>query len=89
MAVSIDPDAGHQLYPSLAIDKNDVLHVAWQDQRIFSAKARAANASNADILVADYKQGDPTWSKPFLVNTHFFDSASLLPISSRMATGSS
>lgn len=77
--VSTDPAAGFQLYPSLAVDKNDVLHVAWQDQRVFSDTARAANASNADILVSDFKPGDSSWSKPFLVNTHFFDSASLLP----------
>jgi hypothetical protein len=79
MAVSTDPNSGHQLYASLAIDKHDVLHVAWQDQRVFSEKARTENASNADILASDFKPGDEHWSKPFLVNTHYFDSASLLP----------
>lgn len=79
IAVAANPQAGHQLNPSLAIDKNDVLHVAWQDQRVFSAQARSDNASNADILVSDFKPGSTEWSKPFLVNTHFFDSVSLLP----------
>ncbi len=79
VAVADDLDAGHQLYPSLAIDKKGVLHVAWQDQRVFSAQARPANASNADVLVSDFTPGEATWSKPFLVDTHFFDAASLFP----------
>ena len=78
-AVAPDPNAGHQLYPSLAIDKRDTLHVAWQDQRVFSAEARKAAASNADILASDLEAGATSWTKPFLVNTHFFDAASLLP----------
>ena len=79
IAVAPDPAAGHQLNPSLAIDKNDALHVAWQDQRVFSDQARSADASNADVLMSDFEPGSTAWTKPFLVNTHYFDAASLLP----------
>ena len=47
VAVAPDPAAGHQLNALLAIETNDALHVAWQDQRVFSDQARSADAFNA------------------------------------------
>ncbi|MCC6675381.1 MAG: hypothetical protein IT339_09315 [Thermomicrobiales bacterium] len=59
--------SGHQLSPDLAIDSNDGLHVAWQDQRNVTDEQRAADASNADIFVADLNP-DGTWSEPVQVS---------------------
>ncbi len=39
VAISLDQLAGHQIAASLAIDTNDTLYVAWQDQRAFSPEA--------------------------------------------------
>src|SRR5680860_26645 len=54
--------SGHQLSPDLAIDTNDGLHVAWQDQRSVTEEQRVADASNADVFVSDLNP-DGTWSE--------------------------
>lgn len=76
--VAPDPEAGFQLSPSLALDKAGGLHVLWQDQRTFAAEARNASAANADILASDLTPGG-TWTKPVLVNTHYFDAVGSRP----------
>lgn len=61
--------AGHQLSPSIAIDANDNLYVAWQDQRAFSDTDRRASPSNSDIFAAEKPAGG-VWSAPLSINTH-------------------
>ncbi len=65
--VAASETAGHQLSPDLAIDANDGLHVAWQDQRNVTEEQRAADPSNADLFVADLNP-DGTWSEPVQVS---------------------
>ena len=69
VTIQADPDAGHQLAPSLAIDGAGTLHLAWQDQRAFSSELRDASPANAD---AYYSRLDPgsDWSRPVPVNGH-------------------
>jgi hypothetical protein len=64
--VAPHPDAGHQMLASLAIDKDDGLHVVWRDQRFVSPEARAALPSNADLLASDLREGE--WSEPVQIN---------------------
>lgn len=64
--VSPDPNAGHQMMPSLAVDGDDRLHLLWRDQRTLPADRRAASAANADVLASDLVDG--TWSAPVPVN---------------------
>jgi hypothetical protein len=64
--VAPHPDAGHQMLASLAIDTNDGLHVVWRDQRFVSPEARAALATNADLLSSDLIEGE--WTEPTLIN---------------------
>lgn len=66
VAIAPDPDAGHQMLPSLAIDANDGLHVVWRDQRNVSADARAALPTNADLLASDLVNGE--WTTPTQIN---------------------
>lgn len=66
--VSENPEAGHQLYPDIAVDANDGVHVAWQDQRNVSEEARLVDASNADVFVSDLS-ADGSWSDAVQVNT--------------------
>jgi hypothetical protein len=66
-AVAPDPNAGHQMLASLAIDKQDGLHVVWRDQRFVSPEARLALPTNADILGSDYVNG--AWTAPVQINT--------------------
>jgi hypothetical protein len=61
--VAASETAGHQLSPDLAIDANDGLHIAWQDQRSVTEEQRVADASNADVFVSDLNP-DGTWSEP-------------------------
>lgn len=70
VAVAPSPDAGHQIAPSLAIDKNGTLHVLWQDQRAFGAAARGNSTLNADVFASDLAPGG-TWTPPVEVNPHF------------------
>jgi len=65
--VAPDPNAGHQMLASLAIDKKDGLHVVWRDQRFVSPEARLALPTNADILGSDYVNG--AWTTPVQINT--------------------
>lgn len=65
--VAPDPNAGHQMLASLAIDANDGLHVVWRDQRNVSADARAALPTNADLLASDLIDG--AWTNPVQLNT--------------------
>ncbi|MEA2582259.1 MAG: hypothetical protein QOF33_344, partial [Thermomicrobiales bacterium] len=68
--VAPSPNAGHQIAPSLAIDKNGTLHVLWQDQRAFSAEARRTSTLNADVFASDLPPGGE-WTEPIAVNPHF------------------
>jgi len=66
VAVAPSPDAGHQMLSSLAIDDHDGLHVVWRDQRFVTPEARAALATNADLLSSDLVGGE--WTEPALIN---------------------
>jgi hypothetical protein len=66
MPVAPDPNAGHQMMPALTVDGRDRLHLAWRDQRLVSAEARAALPANADLFVSDFVDG--SWSTPVQVN---------------------
>jgi endonuclease YncB( thermonuclease family) len=71
VAVAESKEAGHQLSPSLTIDRNGVLHVLWQDQREWSAADRQASVVNADIFSSQMDlNGDRTWSKAELISVH-------------------
>jgi hypothetical protein len=76
--VSLDLLAGHQIAPSLAIDANDRIYVAWQDQRAFSEEGREASPLNADVFVSQKDLSGP-WSTPVLINNHLPTAAALLP----------
>ena len=65
--VAPHPDAGHQMLASLAIDKDDGLHVVWRDQRYIAPDVRAALPTNADLLSSDMIDGE--WSEPVQINT--------------------
>jgi hypothetical protein len=60
--VALDPDAGHQLAPSVALDGAGQLHVVWQDQRAVEPSLRQSDASNADIYFSSLENED--WSEP-------------------------
>lgn len=63
VAVAANASAGHQLSPEMAIDKNGVIHLVWQDQRSVDQASRDAAASNADVFSSE--QGtDGAWSNP-------------------------
>ena len=64
--VAPSPDAGHQMLASLTIDEHDGLHVVWRDQRFVTPEARAALATNADLLSSDLVEGE--WTEPALIN---------------------
>jgi hypothetical protein len=64
--VAPHPDAGHQMLASLAIDDHDGLHVVWRDQRFVAPEARAALATNADLLTSDLVEGE--WTEPAMIN---------------------
>lgn len=78
MAVSLDQLAGHQIAPSLAIDRNDRLYVAFQDQRAFGDQGRASSPLNADVFVSQ-KDPEGSWTTPVLINNHLPTAAALLP----------
>jgi hypothetical protein len=67
MAISPDPNAGHQLAPSIAIDQTGQLHVVWQDQRAVDPSLRQNDASNADIFYSSLS-GD-AWTAPVQLDT--------------------
>ena len=77
VAISLDQLAGHQIAASLAIDTNDTLYVAWQDQRAFSPEALSSPA-NADIFVSQ-RTVDGLWTIPVLINNHYPTSAASRP----------
>lgn len=77
VAISLDQLAGHQIAASLAIDANDTLYVAWQDQRAFSPEALSSPA-NADIFVSQ-REVDGLWTIPVLINNHYPTSAASRP----------
>ncbi len=77
VAISLDQLAGHQIAGSLAIDANDRLYVAWQDQRAFSPEALNSPA-NADIFVSQ-RDPDGLWTVPVLINNHYPTSAASRP----------
>lgn len=64
--VAADPNAGHQMMPSLAIDSGDGLHVLWRDQRAVDATARKTTSANADIFSSDLVDGK--WTAPTQVD---------------------
>jgi hypothetical protein len=64
--VAPDPDAGHQMLASLAIDSHDGLHVVWRDQRFVSPEERAALPTNADLLASSLVDGE--WTTPVQIN---------------------
>ena len=64
--VAPHPDAGHQMLASLTIDAHDGVHVVWRDQRFVTPEARAALATNADLLSSDLVEGE--WTEPALIN---------------------
>lgn len=64
--VAPHPDAGHQMLASLAVDDRDGLHVVWRDQRFVTPEARAALATNADLLTSDLVEGE--WTEPAMIN---------------------
>lgn len=68
-AVAIAPDvnAGHQLYPDMALDASGGVHLIWQDQRAVTAETGALGAGSADIFTADLGP-DGAWSTPVQVN---------------------
>lgn len=61
--VAPDPNAGLQLFGSLAFDKNGRLHVLWQDQRNVPLEARQAVNINADIYASELGD-DGAWAAP-------------------------
>lgn len=65
-AIAPHPDAGHQMLPSLAIGRDDDLHLIWRDQRLVSAEQRLALPTNADLFSSDLVDGK--WSDPVQVN---------------------
>lgn len=65
-AVAPDPNAGHQMMPSLAVGAGDRLVVAWRDQRSLDPDSRAASSINADVFASDLVDG--TWSAPTQIN---------------------
>ncbi len=62
VSVAPDPNAGHQMMASLALDGEDHLHVIWRDQRAVAPEQRAASAGFGDLFVSDYVDGG--WSTP-------------------------
>ena len=64
--VAPDPNAGHQMMPSLAVDGTGGVHLVWRDQRLLPATARAETPANADLFASDLVDG--TWSAPAQVN---------------------
>jgi hypothetical protein len=60
--VAFDPNAGHQLAPSVALDDAGQLHVVWQDQRAVDPSLRQNDASNADIFFSSLSGNE--WSEP-------------------------
>lgn len=77
VAISLDQLAGHQIAASLAIDANDTLYAAWQDQRAFSPSALSSPA-NADIFVSQRTENG-LWTVPVLINNHYPTSAASRP----------
>jgi endonuclease YncB( thermonuclease family) len=67
--VGANSRAGHQISPSLAIDRDDTLHVVWQDQRRFSEEVRAQMPAAADVFYS-LKRSGSDWATPAPVNTH-------------------
>lgn len=65
--VAPDPNAGHQMLASIAIDQQDRLHLIWRDQRNVSAGMRASLVANADLFASDFVDGK--WTAPVQVNT--------------------
>lgn len=64
--VAPHPDAGHQMLPSLAIGRDDDLHLIWRDQRLVSLEQRLALPTNADLFSSDFVDGK--WTDPVQVN---------------------
>lgn len=63
--VAPDPNAGHQMMASLALDGEDQLHLLWRDQRAVTPEQRTASAGFGDLFVSDYVDG--AWSTPIRV----------------------
>lgn len=66
VAIAPNLDAGHQMLPSLAVGRDDDLHLIWRDQRLVSAEQRLALPTNADLFASDFVDGN--WSEPVQVN---------------------
>lgn len=64
--VAPDPDAGHQMMPSLAFDGAGTLHVLWRDQRNATPEQRAASPAFGDVFASELTDGG--WSDPVQVN---------------------
>lgn len=71
VAVAPDPNAGHQMMPSLAIAPDDSLHLIWRDQRAISQELRDAMPANADLFASDLIDG--AWTEPVPIGTRLED----------------
>lgn len=67
VAVAPDPNAGHQMMPSLAVSGGDSVHLIWRDQRALSPELRDAMPANADLLASDLVDG--AWTAPVAIGT--------------------
>ncbi len=66
VAIADDPEAGHQLSGSLAIDRDGRLHAMWQDQRDVSPADRDMSGASADVYSSTLVGN--AWSAPTQVN---------------------
>ncbi|MFT4039756.1 MAG: hypothetical protein QM692_16365 [Thermomicrobiales bacterium] len=82
--VAPDPNAGHQMLPSLSIGPDDIPHVVWRDQRLVDASLREALPINADLLASDLIEG--AWTPPLVVSVR--ESDDLNPAWPRVAADS-
>lgn len=69
--VAPDPNAGHQMLPSLTIGPDDTPHVVWRDQRLVNETLRDALPINADLLASDFIAD--AWSSPLVVSVREAD----------------
>lgn len=67
VTVAPDPNAGHQMMPSLTVSAGDRLHLIWRDQRALSPELRAAMPANADLFASDLVDG--AWTAPVAIGT--------------------
>ncbi len=64
--VALNPNAGHQLSGSLAVDGDGRIHAIWQDQRNVPPADQAKSAASADVYSNSLVAG--AWTVPTRVN---------------------